>query len=540
MAQNVVQVANDHMLDFFVASQESRLRVLPASRAFVIPFDEDCERIRALAPVFGYEIATVDTARWVTLGERIFEVDEHRAGIAKAQYFAKLAIFDLAVQHFLFIDANTLFLGSTDQLSNQFARSGHSACFFNRALPGRNFGPLALRECLAEVAPGMRDGFNAGAIFALPDPALYDDAVALAGPGPALKRLLGTAPEQGFLNYVLALTGRRICQVRDLVPTASNSISPGPTTERAGMRFWAEGASYPGSPAILAKWNGSVLHDGLPEYPLLAETLEAAKTRIAATKATAEPVRAAPLDAEPSACRVRAAFAEHHARGGWGGGWPETVSGRGSTMAATEHIRPGLEALVRTLGIRRYIDAPCGDFNWMRHVDLDGASYLGLDVVESLVADNNARFASPSHRFAVANIIEDPLPVGDLIVIRDLVQHLENDQILSILANICRSGIGHAAITSHAKGIPNEELDAIAGFRPVDLSQEPFSLPPAAQRIRDWVPGYTGERYLDVWPVETLRKWQAGRSGSALPADALLAPMTEGLSKLPAMELPAE
>src|SRR6185295_16640264 len=63
----------------------------------------------------------------------------------------------------------------------------------------------------------------------------------------------------------------------------------------------------------------------------------------------------------------------------------ESVSGRGSTIARTEVIRTSLPALLESVGAKTLLDAPCGDFNWMRNVDLSGIEYTGVDVVVELI-----------------------------------------------------------------------------------------------------------------------------------------------------------
>src|SRR4051812_19402296 len=54
----------------------------------------------------------------------------------------------------------------------------------------------------------------------------------------------------------------------------------------------------------------------------------------------------------------------------WGD--PESVSGRGSTLARTEVMRKTLPILLANVRAKSLLDAPCGDFNWMQHVDLGG------------------------------------------------------------------------------------------------------------------------------------------------------------------------
>lgn len=79
----------------------------------------------------------------------------------------------------------------------------------------------------------------------------------------------------------------------------------------------------------------------------------------------------------------------------WGPG--ESVSGGGSSLQATERVRAALPTLVAELGVRTFMDAPCGDHVWMRHVEL-GCDYIGVDVVAPLIADNVKKYGGPRGR----------------------------------------------------------------------------------------------------------------------------------------------
>src|SRR5262249_48072014 len=47
----------------------------------------------------------------------------------------------------------------------------------------------------------------------------------------------------------------------------------------------------------------------------------------------------------------------------------ESVCGPGSSLSQTDEIRRMLPLLISETGTRSFLDAPCGDFNWMRHVE---------------------------------------------------------------------------------------------------------------------------------------------------------------------------
>ncbi len=68
----------------------------------------------------------------------------------------------------------------------------------------------------------------------------------------------------------------------------------------------------------------------------------------------------------------------------WGSA--ESASGSGSELAATENVRAYLPELFHQLPVSRFLDAPCGDWSWMRRVNLSGIDYFGVEVVSNVVA----------------------------------------------------------------------------------------------------------------------------------------------------------
>jgi hypothetical protein len=105
------------------------------------------------------------------------------------------------------------------------------------------------------------------------------------------------------------------------------------------------------------------------------------------------------------------------------GGLPETHCGYGSTLKATENLRLFLPGLLRMLNVRTLLDAPCGDFNWMRKVVLDDIAYIGMDVDEENLADAREWSAAD---FINRDVLTEPLPKADAWLCRDFLQHLPN------------------------------------------------------------------------------------------------------------------
>lgn len=188
-------------------------------------------------------------------------------------------------------------------------------------------------------------------------------------------------------------------------------------------------------------------------------------------------------------------FSAIHANNLWNS--VESRSGIGSTLAFTEVVRRELPKLSKRWDVTTILDASCGDFNWMQHVDLNGIDYIGVDVVPELVQDNSVRYAQPRRHFIVADITCDPLPRSDLILCRDCLIHLSYRFIHSAIANFRQSGAQYLLASTSPSAINQDILTGQC--RPLDLQGEPFNLPAPLELINE------GEnRLLGLWRITDL------------------------------------
>ena len=196
---------------------------------------------------------------------------------------------------------------------------------------------------------------------------------------------------------------------------------------------------------------------------------------------------------------LAAVFTSHAERNYWGN--RESVSGDGSTLDYTHNLRHELAKFLRAFRVVSMFDAPCGDFNWMRAVDLPpGFSYLGGDIVATLVAALSERYASPSRRFIAFDVAADTFPDADLWFCRDCLFHLPTASALAALRAFARSRIGYVMTTTHLNTSNFDNADvAPGGFRLIDLHKPPYNLPrDVLFRIADYVHPYP-QRELCVW-----------------------------------------
>ncbi|BAB48139.1 mll0579 [Mesorhizobium japonicum MAFF 303099] len=168
----------------------------------------------------------------------------------------------------------------------------------------------------------------------------------------------------------------------------------------------------------------------------------------------------------------REAFARIYQSNEWGSA--ESRSGLGSAYATTHRVRTVLPMLLRALDVKSMLDAPCGDFNWMRFVDLGKMHYIGCDIVPEVIETNRVRYAD--REFHVLDLAVEPLPNVDLIFSRDCLQHLTEPDIWRALRNFKKCGARWLFTSSHSTSAQDIARET-GGFGFLNLQQPPFSLP---------------------------------------------------------------
>ncbi len=155
----------------------------------------------------------------------------------------------------------------------------------------------------------------------------------------------------------------------------------------------------------------------------------------------------------------------------------ESVSGTGSELEITKDLRISLQRFLKDFDIKSMLDAPCGDFNWMKEMDLEGIDYIGGDIVPDIINKNNELY---DKKFINIDITTDDLPKCDLILVRDCLVHLSNNNIFKFFENLKGSDIKYLLTTS----FPNKKVGEWrtnlsiqdGGWRPLNLIEPPFNL----------------------------------------------------------------
>ena len=182
----------------------------------------------------------------------------------------------------------------------------------------------------------------------------------------------------------------------------------------------------------------------------------------------------------------------------------ESKSGWGSTLEETVEVRGRLPRLVRDLSVSTFLDAPCGDYNWMRCVQFPKAMrYIGADIVPDLVDKLDMTYADKMHMFLKLDVVADPLPAADLWLCRHTLFHLPLIDVTKVLRRFKESQIKYLLTTNHNFCRRNVDVNP-GGYRYINLRKAPFNLPKPILQFDDFHLSRPPPNVLALWSREQI------------------------------------
>lgn len=211
-----------------------------------------------------------------------------------------------------------------------------------------------------------------------------------------------------------------------------------------------------------------------------------------------------------SAFRLRnksteAVFSDIFKRKGWGS--QESVSGTGSEIDQTRILIQKLPQLFRDLEIKNILDLPCGDFHWMKQVDLGTIHYTGADLLPQIILENTRLHQCDNVSFQTLNLIQDPLPQADLILCRDCLVHFSFQDARAALENICQSQSKYLLTTTFTTRTRNRDITT-GQWYPIHLQMAPFDFPPPLVVINEGCTengGIYSDKSIALWRISEIR-----------------------------------
>jgi SAM-dependent methyltransferase len=174
----------------------------------------------------------------------------------------------------------------------------------------------------------------------------------------------------------------------------------------------------------------------------------------------------------------------------WGGNKSEFYSGKGSHDP--DIINPYIAVLTTFLNSFEQpltvYDLGCGDFNVGKKLLRYTKNYIGVDIVPDLITHNNKKFQADNLTFQCLDIATADLPKGDCVMLRQVLQHLSNDEVQSIVNKV--SNYNYVILTEHlpeGNFTPNKDIISGQGIRlkkqsGIDLLAAPFNLKIKAEK----------------------------------------------------------
>lgn len=172
----------------------------------------------------------------------------------------------------------------------------------------------------------------------------------------------------------------------------------------------------------------------------------------------------------------------------------------------SEALRSQITALLTRLGVHKLLEVGCGDFAWAQEIAPHVELYTGVDRDFDTILGDRIEHGGLRRRFLVRDVTRDPLPRADLVLCRNVLTRLGDDDVSRGLARIVRSGARYLLATA-ADG----DADQPVGLHPTAL-RSPNAMPAPVEVLPSTADaGDRGDR-LALWDLDDLRAFWWGPS----------------------------
>jgi SAM-dependent methyltransferase len=131
-------------------------------------------------------------------------------------------------------------------------------------------------------------------------------------------------------------------------------------------------------------------------------------------------------------------------------------------------------------------DLGCGDFNIGKELVKHTKKYIAVDIVTDLIAHNKEKFKQENLEFQCLDIAVDDLPVGDCVLLRQVLQHLSNTEVQTIVKKL--NDFKYVILTEHIPEgdfIPNKDIISGQGIRLKKQSGLNLLAPPFNFKVKE-------------------------------------------------------
>jgi len=152
--------------------------------------------------------------------------------------------------------------------------------------------------------------------------------------------------------------------------------------------------------------------------------------------------------------------------------WKHQGNPRSGIGAGPAFVGPYIETLAPLLRGKRVVDLGFGDFTVAKAIirDVQFHAYTGMEIVPSMV-EAARRFENDRVTVMQGNMATAPLPPGEVCLIRQVLQHLNNDMVKQIIDRV-RSAYSCVIVTDQIRGRRNTDVECGMNIRKFGLFLE--------------------------------------------------------------------
>jgi SAM-dependent methyltransferase len=152
-------------------------------------------------------------------------------------------------------------------------------------------------------------------------------------------------------------------------------------------------------------------------------------------------------------------------------------SGGGSLVENAQTYMNFLQEFLKANEIKTVVDVGCGDWTFSQNICWEGIQYTGYDVVRKVIDENIKKFSNSSIKFIQGDLTHLDLPNADLLICKDVLQHLPHQNIFHLLQQAYK--YKYCLITNdvdpHSFSSQNNSIQQ-GEYRTLDLTKAPFNV----------------------------------------------------------------
>lgn len=127
-------------------------------------------------------------------------------------------------------------------------------------------------------------------------------------------------------------------------------------------------------------------------------------------------------------------FDQIYKKSSWASDSTSPKSGPGSTPNNAKIYVEFVQQIISKYKVKSVIDVGHGDWAMWNNFDFEGTHYTGIEISANVHNYVKPKFTSKNKSFILKDIIRDQtIPEADLVICKDVLQHLNNNNVLNLL-----------------------------------------------------------------------------------------------------------